>query len=47
MALLMKEAVQGVHNLMAAAGPRFITSADAISVLFTEMKTIDGVSGEA
>lgn len=44
MALLMKETLQGVHKLMAAAGPRFITSADAISVLFTEMKAIDGVT---
>lgn len=40
----MKETGQGVHMLMAAAGPRFITSADAISILFTEMKATDGVT---
>lgn len=29
---------------MAAAGPRFITSADAICILFAEMEAIDGVT---
>lgn len=36
--------MQGVHKWMAAAGPGFITSADAISILFTEMKAMDGVT---